>query len=53
MTEKINFLENIKIPNKAKKIAITGGKGGTGKSTFVTLLSLGLAREGKKVILCD
>ena len=53
MTEKNIFLGNIKIPNKAKRIAITGGKGGTGKSTLATLLSLKLAKEGKKVILCD
>jgi len=38
---------------KIKKIGITGGKGGTGKSTFAILLSLKLIREGKKVILCD
>lgn len=36
-----------------KQIAITGGKGGTGKSTFAVLYALKLAREGKKVVLCD
>ena len=36
-----------------EKIAVTGGKGGTGKSTFSVLYSLKLAREGKKVVLCD
>ncbi len=36
-----------------KKIAITGGKGGTGKSTVAVLLASKLSKEGKKVILCD
>jgi len=36
-----------------RQIAITGGKGGTGKSTVAVLLALKLAREGKKVVLCD
>ena len=36
-----------------KKIAISGGKGGTGKSTFSILLANKLKKEGKKVILCD
>ncbi|MBN1941397.1 MAG: P-loop NTPase [Candidatus Diapherotrites archaeon] len=34
------------------KIAVTGGKGGTGKSTFSVLHSLKLA-EKSKVVLCD
>ena len=36
-----------------KTIAITGGKGGTGKSTVSILLTNKLKSEGKKVILCD
>ena len=36
-----------------KKIAITGGKGGVGKSTFAILLANKLRKEGKKVVLCD
>ena len=36
-----------------KKIAITGGKGGTGKSTVAILLAVDLIKKGKKVILCD
>lgn len=36
-----------------RQISITGGKGGTGKSTFSILLALKLAREGKRVVLCD
>ena len=38
---------------KLKKIAVTGGKGGTGKSTVAILLSNKLAKQGKKGILCD
>ncbi len=36
-----------------KTIAVTGGKGGTGKSTVSILLANKLRKEGKKVILCD
>ena len=36
-----------------KTIGVTGGKGGTGKSTFSTLYALKLAKEGKKVVLVD
>lgn len=38
---------------KITKIAITGGKGGTGKSTVAVLFANELARENKKVILID
>jgi len=38
---------------KIKKIAITGGKGGTGKSTVAILLANKLNKENKKIILCD
>ena len=38
---------------KIKKLAITGGKGGTGKSTVGILLANKLVKTGKKVILCD
>jgi len=36
-----------------KQIAITGGKGGTGKSTYSVLLAKRLLAKGKKVILVD
>lgn len=34
-------------------VASTGGKGGTGKSTFAVLLALKLSNQGEKVVLCD
>jgi len=34
-------------------IASTGGKGGTGKSTFAILSALKFSNQGKKVLLCD
>ncbi len=36
-----------------KIIGITGGKGGTGKSTIATAVAVELAKRGKKVLLCD
>ncbi len=38
---------------KIKTIAISGGKGGVGKSTVAILFANKLVRENKKVILCD
>ncbi len=38
---------------KFKEIAITGGKGGTGKSTVALLMANDLVNEGKKVVLVD
>ena len=34
-------------------IASTGGKGGTGKSTFAVLSALKFSNQGKRVLLCD
>lgn len=34
-------------------MASTGGKGGTGKSTFAVLMALKLSKQGKRVLLCD
>jgi len=38
---------------KLEKIAITGGKGGVGKSTVAILLANKLIKKGKKVVLLD
>jgi MinD superfamily P-loop ATPase len=43
----------MKIDKNITKIAITGGKGGTGKSTFAILLVNKLISQGRKVILVD
>lgn len=37
----------------ARKIVVTSGKGGVGKSTVAVGLGIALARRGKRVILCD
>jgi len=38
---------------QCQKIAITGGKGGTGKSTIAVLLANKYLKQGKKVVLVD
>jgi MinD superfamily P-loop ATPase len=40
-------------PERIRKIAITGGKGGTGKSTVAILLANEYFRAGEKIILVD
>lgn len=39
--------------NKIKEVAVTGGKGGTGKSTYSIMLASELVKKGKRVVLCD
>lgn len=41
------------MPNSAKVIAIVNQKGGTAKTTTTENLGIGLAREGKRVLLID
>ena len=40
-------------PERSRRIAVTGGKGGTGKSTVSILLANKFRNKGKKVILVD
>jgi flagellar biosynthesis protein FlhG len=46
-------LQTVKHHTPAKVISIVSGKGGVGKSNFALNYSLGLAQQGKKVLLFD
>ena len=50
---RLSDAEVIKISKKATTIAIVNQKGGTGKTTTCENLGIGLAMEGKKVLLVD
>ena len=40
-------------PDSVKVIAVTGGKGGVGKTTIAANLAVGLAQRGRRVMLMD
>lgn len=40
-------------PEQSRRVAITGGKGGTGKSTVAILLANKYLSQNQKIILCD
>ncbi len=44
---------NIRIANNSKVIAITSGKGGSGKSNFVANVAIELVRNKKRVLIID
>ena len=50
---RLSDTEVMKISKKATTIAIVNQKGGTGKTTTCENLGVGLAAEGKKVLLVD
>ncbi|MDL0430524.1 AAA family ATPase [Marinobacter sp. TBZ242] len=50
MTDSLNSRQN---QNQPRTLAITGGKGGVGKTSVALNLSLTLAREGHRVLLLD
>ncbi|MBQ4269893.1 MAG: P-loop NTPase, partial [Clostridia bacterium] len=37
----------------ARKIVVTSGKGGVGKSTVAVGLGIALSKRGQRVVLCD
>jgi len=55
MKESVNYIFNQlkKEDGGFPQVAVTGGKGGTGKSTVAVLLGSFLSQKGKKVLLCD
>src|SRR6187402_3277624 len=44
---------NVTAPNPVQVIAVTGGKGGVGKTTVAVNLAAALAARGKEVMLLD
>lgn len=46
-------LRRLTQPSLTKVIAVTGGKGGVGKSNVTLGLAISMARQGKKVMVLD
>jgi flagellar biosynthesis protein FlhG len=46
-------LRRLKQPSLTKVIAVTGGKGGVGKSNVTLGMAMAIARQGKKVMVLD
>lgn len=53
MTDDRNSKNNRQVPHQPRTLAVTGGKGGVGKTSVVLNLALILAREGNRVLLLD
>ena len=53
VTDQAAGLRALHQPRPVKVIAVTGGKGGVGKSNVCANLSLALARRGRQVVLLD
>lgn len=53
MTDDRNSENNKQVPHQPRTLAVTGGKGGVGKTSVVLNLALILAREGNRVLVLD
>ena len=48
-----NFKQRRAKENMARKIVVTGGKGGVGKTTVAVYIAAHLAKKGQRVVVCD
>ncbi|MCG7499138.1 MinD/ParA family protein [Vibrio sp. Of7-15] len=53
MQDQASGLRRLTQPTSTKVIAVTGGKGGVGKTNVTLGLALSMARQGKKVMVLD